>query len=216
MTSLATRYVDPEPTLAEGRIVGRDDAGYEVRCGEALWRARRAASCLLEPALDDSVLLSFNPGGRAYVLAVLERPVEAAAVINFPGDVELRADKGQLRMAARDGMDFAATGEISLLSASYSLNTLRANLQFSELTASGGICTAQVEKLKLLARAVDSVVERIMLRATNSYRVVAETEHARCGALHYLVDKVLSLRSKHSVMTARGEMKIDGERIHMG
>ena len=70
--------------------------------------AKRAASCLLEPAVGDRVLLAVEDGGAAYVLAVLDREDGAQATISVEGDLVLRSLRGRVSVAAQEGVDIVS------------------------------------------------------------------------------------------------------------
>jgi len=74
----------------------------------------------------------------------------------------------------------------------------------------------QVEKIRLIVTTFDSLIERLTQRIKRSYRTIEEIDRLRAGRLDYLIDKLLSLRGKYSMLTAKEDVKIDAERIHMG
>jgi hypothetical protein len=55
----------------------------QVRVGSGEYEARRAVSCLVEPALGDLVLLALHDAG-CHVLAVLEREGGGATITSRP------------------------------------------------------------------------------------------------------------------------------------
>ena len=88
MLSIARKLSDtPPPFQAVGTITARDGAEaspWRVRAASGDYEARRAVSCLVEPAVDDTVLLTVLPTGECYVLAILERAVAAGGQMGMP------------------------------------------------------------------------------------------------------------------------------------
>src|SRR5262245_47784130 len=85
------------PTPEPGRqgtavVVGEStDRSWIVEDRGQQIQARRAASCLLEPALGDRVWIVVE-GERCWVLGVLERSLDVQATLRVEGDAVLRVD----------------------------------------------------------------------------------------------------------------------------
>jgi hypothetical protein len=77
--------------LARVLVVTQGGDAVTVRTAFADVLAKRAASCLLDPAAGDRVLLATEEGGDAYVLAVLEKADKGASTISVDGDLTLRS-----------------------------------------------------------------------------------------------------------------------------
>ena len=75
------------------------DRSFEVRVGSGDYAAKRAVSCLVEPALGDRVLVALHDAG-CHVLAVLDREGDAPTRLVAEGDLEVSAPGGR-RPAAR-------------------------------------------------------------------------------------------------------------------
>jgi hypothetical protein len=83
------------------------DAGgaLVVTSGELLLQARRAASCLLEPAAGDSVACLRIAPREVWVMAVLQREEGTANVVRCAGNLRIAVDGGALELqAARVGV----------------------------------------------------------------------------------------------------------------
>lgn len=129
---------------------------------------------------------------NAYVLAVLEREADGPVRIVSPRDTELRA-AGKLSIAA---------SEATIIAPTFSLHTAVALLQATRVTAVLG--------------SVDAILERIVQRAKQAFRVVEEVDHLRAGHIDYEANAMMSLHAANTTLTAEGLVKVDGEQIQLG
>jgi hypothetical protein len=192
--ALARRLdVEPwHPVVATVRAKAEDEMHVATE-GGSVFLARRALSCLVEPEPGDSVLV-VRPAAvaDAYVLAVLERGGEAPVCLLSPRDTVLLA-KGTLSVVA---------SEATIAASTFSLHSVVARLHASHVTTVLGT--------------VDAIVDRIMQRARNVFRVVEELDHLRAGQVDYESSNTLSLHAENATLTAEGLVKVDGEQIQLG
>ncbi len=205
-----------EIALAYGKVMGKEDGSYVVAAGEGSLKAGRAAGCVVEPEAGDVVLLSRDSFGRTYVLSVLEREGDAAYSLSFDRDVEIKAGEGKLRAAARDGIEAVTAGKTRLVSGELCINAARAEATVEDLRFFSGLIEGNFEKIKLVGRSLDSVLDRVSQKVKRSYRWISETDHLQAGHLDYAVKKLMSLRGGYAIVTAREDVRIDGDKIFMG
>jgi len=191
-----------------GALVVQTDAGRH--------EAQRAVSCLVAPQAGDLVLASVLEDGRCYVLAVLERPGDdAAVVLEADGDLSIRP-KGRLAVASQEGVTIASGGDVSVASASVSVKTLDASLAADKLGVVGRYLYREIDRIKTVAGVIDDVAERISQRVQRLYRRTEDFEQVRAGKIDMVADQTMSLRGKNTLMTSEELVKVDGEQIHLG
>ncbi|HET7176251.1 MAG TPA: DUF3540 domain-containing protein [Gammaproteobacteria bacterium] len=210
-------HMQSEPA-ASGLIQAKVlDAGEDIcRLGSpgGAFTARRAASCLLQPAAGDTVLAA-DVEGSLWILAVLVRG-EAPAVIPLPADSTLKVAQGGLKLAVQDELTLAAGRQISAVAPEVSVQAAQASFALGALQLAAGLVEATVDRVKTFAELLETVAERVRLKAGAVHREVEDLEHLQAGQVYYSVKNVLNLRGKHAVMSAESEVRIDGERIHLG
>src|SRR5579871_1396441 len=101
------------PTGEHGTVTRTGDGWIEVASEGGVLRARRAASCLLAPAVGDEVLVAIVARRPAYVLAVLERAPGARNDLDLAGDTTLRVAGGRLSLSA-DGLDLLSSADANV------------------------------------------------------------------------------------------------------
>ncbi len=208
--------VDHATVLGYGEIVTCDTDYCRVRSEWGESDARRAVSCLVEPQTGDRVLLSRAGDDVCFILGILERPQAVPTTLSFIGDTHIKTHDGRLQITAGEGLGIGSARDISLAAGRCELIAGEAQFQVGRAAVSGASAEIQWEKLRIIAGAIDTIADRVSQRLKRCYRWVEDIDQLKAGQLFYLVKNVLTLRSKHSTMTAKGEMKIDGERVHMG
>lgn len=189
---------------------------YLVQTPTALIWARPAASCLIRPRTGDQVLVCRHSHGPDYILAVLETASKQDVQLEFDGNVKLSVPQGRLNIAARDGVDLATSGQLRTVAGNVRLNTMKGDLNIHDLAYQGSVLNAQVDRLRTLAGTIETFVDRWIQRARRIFRNVEDCEQVRAGRADWSIKRLFSLRSRYTIMTAGEDVKIDGERIHIG
>lgn len=199
-----------------GTVTRIEGATFVARTEEGEHRARRAASCLLEPEVGDLVLLAVATDGRSYVLAVLEREEGAAGSIVADGDLTIKLGKGRFAVAAQEGVELVSGKDVSVVSGDLRVNAVDGTVALTRLSFLGDVVRAEIAKAKVLAGSFDTIAERISQKVKRAYRIVEETDHLRAEAVDYVAKKTMSLRGQNALVTAEELVKVDGDQIHLG
>jgi len=215
MDNLARALDKEENFLEYGTVKLAEGGAFTVAAESGVVAAKRSFSCLVEPLPRDMVLVSRAASG-CYILAILERHGDQHACLSFEGDADLRVKQGRLRVAAQEGIDLVSAKDTVLVSPELSINSVQAEVSIQHLSFFGTFLQGQIERIKLIGQACDSIFERVSQTVKRSYRWVEELEQLRAGQLNYLVKKLMSLRGKYSVLTAEEDVRIDGDKILMG
>ena len=216
MDNLA-RLVNREPVFLEYcSVTDSEGRFFTVETASETLTAKKSVNCLVEPLPGDTVLISRTDSGRCYILGVLERAEAGPSTLVFDGDVELKTTDGRFSVAAQDGIDLVTAKDTSMVSAELSVNSMEAEVNIQHLSVFGMFLEGQIERIKLIGQACDSIFDRVSQRVKRSYRRVEELDQLKAGQLSYFVKKLMSLRGKYSVLTAEEDVRIDGDKILMG
>jgi hypothetical protein len=199
-----------------GQVTGRKADHYLVDTQSGILEARRAVTCLIEPEAGDKVLVCLGVDDRTYILAILERPQGSGFEMNVTGDLTVSSPEGSVSVRARDAIGLVSGKSVEMLSPHLKASFQLADVVFNKLLYAGQAIEATVARMKMVAQVVESVVGRLHQVLKNSYRTVEESETMKAGNVHYLVRKLMALRSRYTVITADKDVKIDGKHIHMG
>ena len=77
-------------------------------------------------------------------------------------------------------------------------------------------CVVVGEERTFISDAVDVVAQRATQRLKSCYRWVEEIEHITAGQMIHKVSNLFSVRARQTAITAKDDVKIDGERVHLG
>ncbi len=178
-----------------------------VRSGDVVFAATRAASCLLEPVVGDSVACLRIAPDEVWVMAVLRREEGVANVLCSPGGLRVDVAGGVLELqAARIGLK---TDHLDVATHQLTVATDSADVVGRELTVVGS-------KIKLVGAWFSSVMDRVQhvsqnyLRTTDGIDRVVAT-HVECEA-----KQLLRLEGEHTLVNGRALIKARGAQIHFG
>lgn len=192
------------------------DGTFVVRTFRGQYVAKKAVSCLIHPQIGDRVLLAADAELTGYILAVLDRDGDTTLRMRFDGDLHINVRQGRLKIASQKGIDLASAKDVNTTAETVNVNAVKGRFSVHDLFFQSAFFQAQVERVQWLGRFVDALVDRVSLRAKRIYRTTDEFEQVRTGRLDFLVKKLLSFRSRYTIMTAKEDVKVDGERIHIG
>ncbi|HVK66874.1 MAG TPA: DUF3540 domain-containing protein [Polyangium sp.] len=206
-------------TIDEGTVVDVKDGVFTVRVGEFDVAARRAKSCLVAPAPGDVVLCSFGPGGRSFVLAVLEGPAgetHATTKLDVEGDLEVSVGSGKLGLRAAKGVSVTSGDELNLVGRALSVSALEGTLFVQKLAYLGDRLKAEVEAIKTVGKTRESFFERVSERVKRSFRTVEDIDQLKANKVDYAAETTLAMRAAHAVVHAEELIKVDGKQIQLG
>jgi hypothetical protein len=204
------------PIHATGTVSAVAADAVAVRLKSGLVQARRAASCLMEPAPGDQVLVSGEDASDCYVIAVLARDSTTPCRLHLSGDTHLQVNDGALHLGADHGLRLAGGPSLHLSAAEIDLQSAKTQLITGQLTVIGRALTATLDHIGLVGNRVEAVFKSLLQRLSHSVREVEGVDHLRCGQIDYRAEENASVRGKNTLLTARELVKIDGGQIHLG
>lgn len=185
------------------------DGSFVVESAGRGWHCRKAASCLLDPEYEDTVLIAGNDDGQVWLLAVLERAqAEAAALISLPGDLCIATPQGSLNLQSKT--------QLQLESNTFSLQAEDATCQLKKLGFSAAEVSSWVGIGRWMGRRSESLWENITQISQHLFRQTRHTEHVRAGQIDCQADRHLRMHAHNTVITSEAITKIDSEQIHVG
>lgn len=187
------------PGMAVARVTGVLEAAVLVEVAGESRAARQAASCLLSPETGDIVLCSASCLGL-HVLHVLERDSPESATLSVPGVRRLVLDQPAIDIRTEE-LDATAT---------------RARVRVEQVHLFSRMVSAVTGRLELVADRLRRIARHETTSTGDSVRTVRNTDTVRAGHILHEASEVMSLRSEVAVIEARGDVRVNGERISMG
>jgi hypothetical protein len=201
---------------SDGIVIGREGGEVTVDTEYGELCARRAVSCLVEPAVGDRVLVAGDLNEDLFVIALLEQGDVSATRITVDGDLHLGVPNGRFSIVSAQGVDMVSAGDISLTSSEFSVRSDKGHIFFEELSYIGRKVLAQTGALKFVGGIFDTIAERVSQKVKRSYRVVEEIDQVRSNQIDYRAEKNMSLKGQNALVTANELVKIEGDQIHLG
>ena len=178
----AARFRATDPEVLEGNG-GTPPEVVEAETQERL-SLRSGAEAVLVRGADGDTLSVRDARGRT--LLVL-RETDGGAVLSVEGDLELRSERGRVRIVGAEGVE----------------------LQGKLISVAG-------ERLRHAVAVLETHAGRILERARDAYREVDGLSQLRAGHLRMVARDTFRAFADRLRMKAKKDAKIDGEKIYLG
>jgi hypothetical protein len=192
------------------------DGVFAVHCDGRIWHARRAASCLLAPAVGDAVLISGPDRERVYLIAVIEQADPSRHRIEVDGDLTLATRSGAIAFDSAQDLHLKSAAALRLESETLALRADQAECVVDGMRYTGREVTATVGKTRLIGKVYEAVVDRLVQMSRNVFRTTDEVEHVRAGNLDYQAEQSARVHARYTMVTGDDLVKVDAKQIHMG
>jgi hypothetical protein len=196
-------------------VKARTGRSVVVDTGDSIVKAAIAFSCLIAPEADDVVLLS-HTDGEWYALAILERPGGNDAALEFPGNVAMSAPNGTVDVHSSADLRLSSAAATQMVSKRMHVASDTIAVGADRIVTRASETESHVGRVQIFADAIDSVVKRVTQHADTVMRWVKQVETLSLGSFIQHVRQSMMSHSDQVVMTAKRDVRIDGERIHMG
>ncbi len=202
--------------ILSGVVESGDDSGYLIQGPDGTVAATRAFSCLIEALPGDHVLFSDDPQQGCHILSITRRPDNQDACMLFAADITLQAPNGRLHLNANADMTLSAGSKITQASDDYTVMARQSLFNIDNLTLSGVTLSNHFSRVRYFTQHMEQVVDNLMQQFRNVFRNVSQLDQSRSREVLHEVEDLYALRSSQASITARSDIKIDAERIHMG
>jgi hypothetical protein len=176
-----------------------DQDGYTVHAGTRPCRAERAAGCLLEPRAGDRVACwqvdADTESPATFIVAVLSRrDADLGTRLSLPGDVEIAAPGGSLRLSARDRLGLVA----------------------QTIDSISTVFAATVGQLKLVGALFSTVFDRETHHAQQHSRSVEGVDRLDAAVVDHQARELMRLHAQNVLADGERLVKVRGTQIHFG
>ena len=152
------------------------------------------------------------------------------------GDIEIAA-AGSIRLkghhvevSGTSGIDFSVgkmvetlktaltllPGKMDVSAQEIKISARRASLFLDEARNIFKSAFYKIGTVKLLADKMETTASTLVEKTKNTYRTMENLNQVKAGRMRVLVHKAFHLKSKSSVIKAEDDVKIKGEKIHLG
>ncbi|MBF0469874.1 MAG: DUF3540 domain-containing protein [Gammaproteobacteria bacterium] len=166
-----------------------------------------ATSCLVQPIVGDKVLL-WQDSEECFIIQILKRESNHVTTeISCHGPLSIKSD-AQLNLSAAD--------EIGLQSQQIHLCSHREQHVANHFLFTGREAKVFLSRIDLSAERVVCRIKSLMQSLVDSVRTVKRLESVTASKLIQRASELFSVDSRRVLIGAKKEVRIDGEKIHMG
>ena len=171
---------------------------FSVTSGGLRANGRRAASCLLEPALGDTVACLLVAPDEVWVLAVLQREEGVANVLRCDGPLTLAAP------------------ELALETAAFSLRAGQASVTTDDAQFIGKNLRVIGTVVKVVGAVLSTVFERVNHFSRNHLRTTEGIDRVHATHVECEADQLARISGQHLLLNGQDLVKARGSQIHFG
>jgi ABC-type Na+ efflux pump permease subunit len=160
---------------------------------------QQAFSCAFSPEVHDEVSFIRSPNGQYYILNILARKQASSAKIQSPHGIEISTNES-----------------INLQSSDLSITNISTELNTTDSKVYSQNINVQADSSSFKARTMETLAERSLQKFKDSFRIIERIEQTSALDIIQNIKNVFLQRSKNTDISAKGDIKINGDRIHMG
>jgi len=108
------------------------------------------------------------------------------------------------------------TQRASLTAQTCDIETKQANLRFEHTMVEGESLTSTLARSKLIIGRLETVAQRVFQRAVNSFSRIENLQQTQVGKIRTLVTEDYYLKAQNTDIHAEKDVKINGNKIHLG
>lgn len=186
------------PAVACVGVVVASKPALQIRSGRSHAAGRRAAGCLLEPAVGDTVACLMVAPDELWVLAILQREPDVADVIGSGRPLTIQAP------------------ELTLDSARFELRAQHATLATDEGHVAGNRFVVVGNAVKLMGATLSSVFDRVTHFSKHHLRHTEGIDRVQAAHVECEAQQMLRLSAEHTLIDGHKLIKARGGQIHFG
>ena len=107
-------------------------------------------------------------------------------------------------------------GKISVASQEVNVSARRASFFLEEARNNIKAVVSKIGSAKLIVDKLETTASLIIEKAKNSYRTTENLNQVKAGRMIMLIQSTFHLKSKSSIIKAEEDVKVKGEKIHLG
>ena len=215
-----------KPVSADARLSAADGAFASIVCSEK-------GRTLNVFSSSNELLFEYDPVlKKARLFAAAENVVFEAP----KGDIELTAAGNiclrghHVEINGRSGIGLSAgrmvetlksallilPGKIDASALEVKVTARRAGIFLDEAVNTIKTAVHKIGTLKLLAGKIETTATTLIEKTKNTYRTMENLNQVKAGRMRMLINKTFHLKSKSCVIKAEDDVKVKGEKIHLG
>jgi len=218
VANVKLEVAEPVPVAASmcAYVLSEEPDGFVLDVEGANLFAARAVGCLVKPSPGDKVLCFVDPRDTNYVLSVLESESSECTRLSVDNNLIIESEKQDVSVVSKNNINFVTDSQLNLLCNEITISSEKGQIQIDDMTLLAKKSTACVTSGRIFAKQLETVSDNISQRFINSLKFVEKTDQIKAGNIIQSVKTLFSIKARQAIVLAEQDVKIDGERIHMG
>lgn len=210
-----TRFaaVDTANNIDKATVKAVNNQLFLVTSSQGIQNAKVAASCLITPETGDTVMIC-TLSGECFITAVLEKQNQMHH-IRVQGDLKLEAS-GTTTLSSEVAINQVSPGKISVTASTIQQTSKEQQVTSQSLNMHTQEGRLQAKNIHVVAEQSNTMIDRCFQKADQVMRWVETIETLNIGNWVQNIKGTLNSRAQNQIMTAKSDVKVDAERIHMG
>lgn len=205
-----TRSRTPRTTPAThcaGIVTSRTDERYVFVSGELQTEVRRAASCLLEPEVGDTVACLEVAPREFWIVAVLQREEGVDDVLRFQRNAHVETKGAMLTLKAES---------IALQSQAFRLAADDAEMVAERTHWVGSEFKAVGKAFKIAGALLSTAFDRVSHFSKHHLRITEGLDRVQAQMVQQEAAQLMQLSAEHTLINGEKLVKARGGQIHLG
>lgn len=215
MSQLAQLSHDGSDGLSIARVFKVEAANVWVRLSTGtVVVAQTAASCLLQAASGDQVLLA-SLGEDYWLLAILQRLSNQPAQLQVSGDLAIHSG-GQLTLNSEQDLLIRSAGRQQIVAETWQLDSQQLAIHCQKVNLIARVFQLTTGTFRQWAEQLEQVANQVLQKFGQRLCMVKQHDEQRSDTHRHLVQGTAQLQAETIVQKAKGSVNIDGQQIHLG
>jgi Protein of unknown function (DUF3540) len=193
--------------LCVGVVTSSESNVLSIQSGQLKAFGRRAASCLLEPTVGDTVACLRVAPNEVWVTSVLQREENTTNILRCDGPTRLEVSGGGFSVLAQD---------IRLESEIFCLKSGRAHLSADSTEVLGGQIRVVGSMVKMVGAVLSTVFDRVSHYSKYHLRTTEGMDRVHATHIEQEAKQLLRLSAEHALINGQKLVKARGAQIHFG
>jgi len=194
-------------THCVGIVTAVDGDRFTIASGSLTGAGRPAVSCLLEPAIGDTVAALIVAPDQLWITSVLQREEGTAHTLRLNGPTCIDTGEAALTIAS---------GSLGLKTTEFVLNTQRAEVHSDEALLTGREFKLIGSTVKLVGAVLNTVFDRVMHYSKQHWRKTEGMDRVSGAYVEVEAQQILRQKGEHVFVNGEKLVKTTGSQIHFG
>lgn len=154
--------------------------------------------------------------GRGVLLFEFSPDSSRCVVYSPVEDLVLRAARGSIELDAAEGLKLRSGTTLEVETNALRTTATSADVELDTANLSVDVLTGSFRRVRHTVDILETTAGRIVERAKETYREVEGLAQTRADRIRHVAERTFHILGTHTLFKAREDLKLKGEKIHLG